>query len=35
MEWLSNMNAAVNHIEDRLADEISYDCLAQIACCST
>ena len=35
MEWLSNMNAAVNHIEDNLADEISYDCLAQIACCST
>lgn len=35
MEWLNNMNNAVNYIESHLADEISYDRAAQIACCST
>jgi AraC family transcriptional regulator len=35
MDWLSRMNNAVDYIEANLADEISYDKAAQIACCST
>lgn len=35
MDWLDNMNAAMEYIETHLADEISYDHAAQIACCST
>lgn len=35
MDWLDNMNAAIEYIETHLADEISYDRAAQIACCST
>ena len=35
MDWLAHMNAAMEYIETHLADEISYDRAAQIACCST
>lgn len=35
MEWLDRMNKAMNYIELNLAEDISYDQLAQIACCST
>lgn len=35
MEWLDRMNNAVDYIELNLAEKISYDKLAQIACCST
>lgn len=35
MEWLDRMNDAVDYIELNLANEISYEKLAQIACCST
>lgn len=35
MEWLNRMNHAVDYIELNLADEISYDKAAKIACCST
>lgn len=35
MDWLENMNATMEYIETHLADEISYDRAAQIACCST
>lgn len=35
MDWLDRMNNAVDYIESNLADEISYDKAAQIACCST
>ena len=35
MDWLDNMNAAIEYIETYLADEISYARTAQIACCST
>ena len=35
MDWLSRMNHAIDYIESNLADEISYDKVAQIACCST
>jgi len=35
MDWLDCMNRAMDYIEANLADEISYDKAAQIACCST
>ena len=35
MDWLDKMNAAIEYIEAHLADDISYDRAAQIACCST
>ena len=35
MEWIDRMNNAVDYIELNLKDEISYEKLAQIACCST
>ncbi|WJH35507.1 AraC family transcriptional regulator [Paenibacillus sp. CC-CFT747] len=35
MDWLSRMNNAMDYIESNLADDISYDKIAQIACCST
>ncbi|GGH30245.1 AraC family transcriptional regulator [Paenibacillus segetis] len=35
MDWLERMNCAMEYIETNLADHISYDKLAQIACCST
>jgi AraC family transcriptional regulator len=34
MDWLDHMNAAMEYIETHLADTISYDCAAHIACCS-
>lgn len=35
MDWLDRMNNAMEYIETNLADHISYDQIAQIACCST
>ncbi len=35
MEWLDRMNNAMGYIEQNLEDDISYEKLAQIACCST
>ena len=35
MDWLENMNSAMDYIESHLADEISYDAIARLACCST
>jgi len=35
MDWLDRMNGAMDYIEANLADEISYDAAARIACCST
>lgn len=35
MDWLDNMNAAIEYIESNLADDISYDRAAQLAGCST
>lgn len=35
MDWVSRMNNAMDYIESNLADEISYDKIAQIAYCST
>lgn len=31
MDWLERMNGAMNYIETNLADNISYDEIAQIA----
>ncbi|MDF2921170.1 MAG: AraC family transcriptional regulator [Paenibacillaceae bacterium] len=35
MDWLERMNNAMEYIETNLADDISYEKIAQIACCST
>lgn len=35
MEWLTNLNNAIEYIENSLNEEISYDEAARIACCST
>lgn len=35
MEWLQNLNKAIDYIENNLDKEISYDEAARIACCST
>lgn len=35
MEWLNNLGNAIKYIENHLDDEISYDEVARIACCST
>lgn len=34
MDWLSRMNSAIRLIEDNLTEEIDYDKIAEIACCS-
>lgn len=34
MEWIDRLNKAISYIEEHLDDEISYDELARIACCS-
>lgn len=34
MEWIERLNATMNYIEERLADEIEYEQIAKIACCS-
>ena len=35
LDWPERMNQAMDYIEANLADEISYEKVAQIACCST
>lgn len=35
MEWIERLNKAINYIEEHITEEINYDELAQIACCST
>jgi len=35
MEWLQQLNQAIEYIEENLAGEISYGKAAKIACCST
>lgn len=35
MDWIDNINAAMEYIEMHLIEDISYDRAAQIACCST
>ena len=35
MEWINRLNKTINYIEESLTDEIDYNKLAQIACCSS
>ncbi len=35
MDWLTRMNEAINYIEETLDQEIDYDMVAKIACCSS
>lgn len=34
MEWIIRLNAAIKYIEENLADELDYEELGRIACCS-
>lgn len=34
MEWVDRLNQSMRHIEEHLTDEIDYEQLAKIACCS-
>lgn len=34
MEWMKRMNGAIQYIEEHLTEEIAYEQLARIACCS-
>lgn len=35
MEWIERLNSAINYIEEHLTEEIEYEQLAQVVCCST
>lgn len=35
MEWIDRLNDAIGYIEEHLTDEIDYERLGQIACCSS
>lgn len=35
MEWIERLNSAINYIEQHLTDEMDYEKLGTIACCST
>lgn len=34
MDWINRLNSAIGYIEEHLTEEIDYEQLAQIACCS-
>ena len=34
MEWLKNLNAAIDYIEENLNGELCYEDVAAVACCS-
>ena len=34
MEWVERLNQSINYIEEHLTDEIDYEQLGRIACCS-
>lgn len=35
MEWINRLNRAMNYIEEHLSEELDYQEIAKIACCST
>lgn len=35
MEWIERLNDAINYIEEHLTDEIDYEQIGRIACCSS
>ena len=35
MDWVERLNQSMSYIEEHLTDEIDYDELGRIACCST
>ena len=35
MEWIERLNDAMDYIEKHLTEEIGYEKLGQIACCSS
>lgn len=35
MDWLERMNGAINYIESKIIEDVDYEKVAQIACCST
>ncbi|SNS61902.1 transcriptional regulator, AraC family [Anaerovirgula multivorans] len=35
MEWIERLNSAVNYIEEHMSENIDYEEVAKIACCST
>ncbi len=35
MEWIERLNQAIDYIEEHLKDDIDYEQLGKIACCST
>jgi AraC family transcriptional regulator len=34
MEWIDRLNSAINYIEEHLSDEMDYEQIAKVACCS-
>lgn len=34
MEWIDNLNKSIEYIEEHITDEVDYEQLAKIACCS-
>jgi len=35
MEWIERLNSAINYIEEHLSNDIDYEQVAKVACCST
>ena len=35
MEWIERLNKAINYIEEHITEEIDYEQLAKVACCSS
>ncbi|MGF7143160.1 AraC-like DNA-binding protein [Anaerotaenia torta] len=35
MEWIDRLNNAIRYIEEHLTEEIDYEQVAKVACCST
>jgi len=35
MEWINRLNSAINYIEEHLSEEVNYEDVAKVACCST